>query len=454
MFEFHLSRMKETVMGRKPFQFIEADVRECLAAIRDFWIIEYGSARACRQWQAVQLVNLLEHARAHSQFWRARMPSRRAMFDTLKFIKPLTRDMLATQISTEGPLMKEPDGRASKTYSTTGSTGRPVTVYVMDFNGKYNMNRTLAEYVFHNRSFEYNRVKLEGNETTNGEVKVKDYPAWAGPLSKMFPNGTYREISYGEDEERVIAELAKREVGYLRCRNNTMERLIDAAGIDVLTRLGVRAWIHLSDAYDPELVEKLASIGIDTYSSYSSAEIGPIGFSCLQNKGHYHVATSNVIVETDDSINTEVNGVKLSRLLITGIHSYATPLIRYDIGDFGRLQQSCTCGHHGPTLSHIYGREKSFVLHPDGRHLPFYGRGHEILKNLEFDDSRIRQTSLTQIEIELANCNNFNSELAEKVKARLVRSLGEGFNITFKFVAKIDWSDSPKRLFFTSFAKA
>ena len=62
----------------------------------------------------------------------------------------------------------------------------------------------------------------------------------------------------------------------------------------------------------------------------------------------------------------QVDGRMLGNILVTHLHAYATPFIRYEIGDLGVLSPRCKCGHDGPVLSHLVGRGKSLVKHGDG----------------------------------------------------------------------------------------
>jgi phenylacetate-coenzyme A ligase PaaK-like adenylate-forming protein len=68
-----------------------------------------------------------------------------------------------------------------------------------------------------------------------------------------------------------------------------------------------------------------------------------IGVECNTASGHYHVATSNVIVEVVDQTH-DVDGVRLGSALVTHLHSYATPFIRYELGDLACLADKCPCG--------------------------------------------------------------------------------------------------------------
>src|SRR6201999_3997218 len=122
-----------------------------------------------------------------------------------------------------------------------------------------------------------------------------------------------------------------------------------------------------------------ASVNIPTTANYSCEEVGMIAQECRTTHGFYHVCTSNVIVEIDTIEALDLGGEAAGRVLVTHLHSYATPFIRYDVGDIASLQASCPCGHQGPVLTNIYGRTKQLLKHADGRLAPFYVPGSEML---------------------------------------------------------------------------
>ncbi|WP_210207768.1 hypothetical protein, partial [Rhodoplanes elegans] len=86
-----------------------------------------------------------------------------------------------------------------------------------------------------------------------------------------------------------------------------------------------KLWLHLNDYREPHVVEALIGVGISSLSNYSAGETGPIAFECKKHQGYFHVAHTNVIVESDSGLTTSHNGAPLGRLLITHLHSYATP---------------------------------------------------------------------------------------------------------------------------------
>ena len=58
----------------------------------------------------------------------------------------------------------------------------------------------------------------------------------------------------------------------------------------------------------------------------------------------------------------------IGRVVVTALHNLATPLIRYDLGDYAALGEPCTCGRGLPVIRRVRGRVRNLVQTPDGRH--------------------------------------------------------------------------------------
>ncbi len=438
----------------RPFTFVDQAAHNELGNIAAVDLIENGDRTAREHWQDRQLANLLRHAHAKSKFWRQRMPSRTIGPGILKFLPVQSRADVAAQTEREGSLVADGAAPASSVYASTGSTGTPVQVHVTKQNAYYNSLRGLAQYFFYNLSLECNyvhigpAVKLE--QTQRRSIAVRTAPSWAGPLATIFRNGSSKHINYNHDEAGLIGELKKDPVGYLACPSRYVEILMRNGGPALIKELGVKLWVHNSDYRDPEIAAALKDAGVPSLSNYSAAEVGPIGFECSTCPGHFHVAHSNVIVESDDAHTVEFNGRRVGRLLVTHLHSYATPIIRYDVGDFGRLAERCPCGHDGPVISDIYGRGKHFLRHPDGRLLPFYVSTRVLLAAARFKECRVMQPEIDTIVVEIGGREALTADEESKLKTVLVNATDPAFTIVIKPVAEIDWGGNPKRLFFSS----
>jgi hypothetical protein len=326
----------------------------------------------------------------------------------------------------------------------------PVKFFTSAMNARYNHVRSVAEYFLEERDLKFNRVQIDYSpQLDKGALKVTRSEAWLGALSSFFGCGSSKVIEYFDpDMKRFRAELERDPIGYLVTAQWTMQTLLQSVDLDTLKRAGLRMWISVADAVDPGLRDALTSEGIPVRSTYSAQEVGPIGFECRHIPGNYHVATSNVIVEVSSDESYLLGPHRLGRVLITHLHSYATPFIRYDIGDLAVLSPECACGHGGPTLSNVYGRGRNLLKHPDGKVSPFYLGAALISKLPELKEYRIRQTGIGTLVVEVSGTARLDPTERDTIIDLVKKQAGNEFQVDVRAVEELDWRGSVKRLGF------
>ena len=138
--------------------------------------------------------------------------------------------------------------------------------------------------------------------------------------------------------------------------------------------------------------------------------------------------------------------LEVSNVLVTHLHSYATPLIRYEVGDSAVIGESCPCGHQGTTLSHIHGRRKNFVRTRDGAwvFLPIFSKPLSDLapfKAFFFEQLEPGRVLLWWVP---------EGELSAHARASLVAYLRgvsrADLDFDIRVTDHIDWSHNPKRV--------
>jgi phenylacetate-CoA ligase len=106
---------------------------------------------------------------------------------------------------------------------------------------------------------------------------------------------------------------------------------------------------------------------------YSAQEVGAIALQCPVS-GLYHVQAESLIVEVLNDDEMPCREGEVGRVVVTDLHNFATPIIRYEIRDYAEVGGACPCGRGLPTLSRILGRRRNMVTLPDGsRHWPAVG---------------------------------------------------------------------------------
>ena len=101
------------------------------------------------------------------------------------------------------------------------------------------------------------------------------------------------------------------------------------------------------------------------YDYYGSREVGAIAGEC--SMGRRHVFIMNNLVEILDDTNRPVGDGEEGNMIITNLHNYSMPMIRYDIGDLGVMSADrCGCGSSLPVLERLTGRITDHFLLRNG----------------------------------------------------------------------------------------
>ncbi len=98
---------------------------------------------------------------------------------------------------------------------------------------------------------------------------------------------------------------------------------------------------------------------------YTTEEAGYLALQCPEHP-HYHVQSEHVIVEILGTDGKSCPPGETGRVVVTDLHNFASPLIRYDIGDYAEAGALCDCGRGLPVIKNIMGRERNMVMLPDG----------------------------------------------------------------------------------------
>lgn len=120
-------------------------------------------------------------------------------------------------------------------------------------------------------------------------------------------------------------------------------------------------WVTAGPLFDYQrnVMEKVFKAPV--YNQYGSTEVMMISAECKMQKG-LHVMTDTVHVEILDENNNPVEKGEWGKIVLTDLTNYAFPIIRYEIGDYGRmLPFECSCGVNLPLMDRVMVR-KAFKI--------------------------------------------------------------------------------------------
>ena len=448
-FDFSDLGFRKTAFWDRPFTFFEPATREFMTTMMEISAIETGDRAAREHWQKQQIGRLLQHAAARSPFWKKRLGPRNLAEARLASLPVLTRPDVAGQVAAEGALLPETQGPLIS-HSTSGSTGSPIRFFITPPNTRYNSARVVAQYLMEGRDLLLNRTRFKLSESRlPGGLRVSRQLSWLGPVGAAISSGANREIEISNPDFNLLRkELRAEPIGYLIASPKTISILLQHFDLEFFTRQGTRMWISYAEAVDENLRRDFIAAGMEVTDTYSAEEVGPIAHECRRSPGHYHVAHSNVVVEIADDLQVPVPTGTLGRVLVTHLHSYATPFIRYDIGDVAMSHERCPCGHDGKTLSGIRGRTKGLIKHADGSLSVFFITGDEMRAAATFEEYRIRQVSPSSLVVEIGGRERLEQAEIDGLRSLLGARAGADIVVSINPTPKIDWGANAKRLGF------
>lgn len=109
------------------------------------------------------------------------------------------------------------------------------------------------------------------------------------------------------------------------------------------------------------------------YNGYGCIEVAPRGMAweCKQRSG-LHINSDLVLLEVLND-GEPVSPGERGEVVATSLFRFATPMIRYRVGDMCTLSDDkCACGREMPLIKNIDGRLVDFIELPDGQQIPPY----------------------------------------------------------------------------------
>ena len=177
---------------------------------------------------------------------------------------------------------------------------------------------------------------------------------------------------------------------------------------------------------------------------YTTQEVGIIAIQCPDHEENYHVQSENCLVEVVDDQGVPCRPGEIGRILVTSLHNFAMPLIRYEIGDYAEVGLSCPCGRGLPVLKKILGRVRNMLILPNGeKKWPSlaYSQYADIAPIQQF---QVIQKSLESIEMRLVVNELLNKEQEQGLAKVIANSLGYPFQVSFTYMDEIPRSSSNK----------
>ena len=276
------------------------------------------------------------------------------------------RDLHAIPVTTKVSLQREPRERIlaggidmGRTVGdvTSGSTGIPLHVLF-----------TREDYLI--RSLVFIRSFMAGGfRLTDRQAIVCDTRFTASRMHWYQKLGILRKryIPVHLDLDRQIQMLREYRPdhihGYPRSLALIAGELVRKGAEDISPRV-----LHTGAELVSRRVRSLINeaFRVDMLDTYATIESGLIAWECPAHSG-YHVNMDCTVLELITDGRPARPGER-GRAIVTNLHSFAMPIIRYELGDVCLPSGgTCSCGSHLPLMGIVEGRVDDMVRTPGGR---------------------------------------------------------------------------------------
>lgn len=400
---------------------------------------QYYSPEKIRNLQWMRLIPLLKHAYENCPFYRKRFlevglkPSQiHSPEDFLKF-PPLSKSDIQENLSEmiAGNFPKKDLIRDR----TGGSTGHPLVFYY----SKDRRDSRDAATIRHSRWSFWDI----GDKAAYIWGAVRDISSHKSLRSKLRGallrrNGPFlNTYTMSEEDMYLFAEKLKKFkpkviLGYAPATALFAKFLEDHKILDINpSAIVTSAEVLLPEAR--ELIENVFHCKV--FNRYGCREVSLIANECEEHQG-LHINAENLYIEFIREGRPVIE--ESGEILITDLRNYAMPLIRYKIGDVGRLlKKTCSCGRGLPIMDAIEGRVTDFIITPEGKLVSGVALTLTITNIEGIKQVQLVQEKINQLKVKLVKDKGFTDDSAKYLLNNIGKHVGKKVEIEIQYVSEI-----------------
>lgn len=332
---------------------------------------------------------------------------------------------------------------------TSGSTGKPVAVLSTPVTQLFWHVLTLRDHLWHERDFSAKLAAIRFTTARDCEPPDgKEAGNWGAATREVLRTGPCAILSIRSSIEQQARWLARQDPEYLLTYPSNVAALA-RHGRDHAIRLSrLRQVRTFGEVCEPQVRDICRRVwDVPVVDMYSSQELGYIALECPSGHG-YHGQSESVLIELLRPDGTACQPGEIGRLVLTSLHNFASPLIRYELGDYAEAAGPCSCGRGLVALKRIAGRKRNMLLLPNGEErwpsieveAAAAGLG-ELPPVRQF---QVIQRSLEEVEALLVVARPLSETEKGTLKAWLAHGLGHEFDVRFTYVEAIPPSPTGK----------
>ena len=126
-------------------------------------------------------------------------------------------------------------------------------------------------------------------------------------------------------------------------------------------------------------------------------------------------------------------------MVVTDLHNYGMPLVRYANEDIGILSEktSCPCGRGLPLLKDVIGRALDIIRTPEGKDVAGEYFAIVMLNKQGIERYRFTQERLDYVVAEMVKNEKYTDKQFEAIKEQIDQVVGSSLKVEYRFVNEI-----------------
>jgi phenylacetate-CoA ligase len=382
---------------------------------------------------------LVSHAYEHVPYYRQLFDSNRIKPEDISGVEdlnkiPVTDKAVMRSLKRTDIIAKNIDLRECVEVFTSGSTGMPANIYFTRADYELLDLVYLRSFLANGLRFRHKRAFIL--DPHSFETK-KCWYHW-------FGLATYVNISCFLETEKQVQVLKDKMPDFIHGYPSSLSQIakfILDFGIEGVRPHIISTSAELLHQKDRQLID--SAFGAVIYDRYAARECGNIAWECNEHKG-YHINIDSIVVEFLKD-GRPVDPGERGDVVVTNLHSYAMPFIRYRIGDVAvPSYKECPCGIKLPLMEIIEGRDEDFIVLKNGKKIS------PMMVTCTLDhipglrQFRVIQEDVGLLIAVLAKGEGFGADTVHRVEKQLKTILDEEMDIKCELVDNIPREPSGK----------
>ena len=172
--------------------------------------------------------------------------------------------------------------------------------------------------------------------------------------------------------------------------------------------------------------------------------------SCRESPDRFHINTELVVCEVLRPDGTPCAAGETGRVVLTDLHNFARPFIRYDTGDLAvAVANDCSCGRGFPLLGPIEGRSLDCLRTPSGDEISPAILGHFLFVYHDHLGAvrhyQLVQEAANRVNLLVVPGEGWDEERRTRLRSDLKQLVGEEMEVDVQTVSEIHPEKSGKR---------